>query len=286
MGGGGGGARGGALERAEREREAHGRGAPLEGGQVAGGGGRPSNARGNALGANAPPPRAAEWPAAAWRARTPAGGAGGAELVLSAPPGVPSGDLLARKLTARFREDGAEITLAAPPFPAWRLKVAVPGGAGACDPARCRTEALPGAAGGEDERVIVVLAPGSAGGAGAPALSGPWGSGDVRQVLPAPQAREETISKYSWLDRERSVSIYLQVPGVHEVPPEKVQVRFRELSLDVRVDLGSVVKTFAITELPLEIVVAESRWRVKEGQIVLFLRKWARTAWFKIQQKR
>ena len=125
------------------------------------------------------------------------------------------------------------------------------------------------------------------GGAGGPApLSGPWGSGDVRQVLPRPRAREETIVKYSWLDRERSVSIYLQVPGVHEIAPEKVQVRFRELSLDVRVDLGSVVKTFAITELPLEIVVAESRWRAKEDQLVLFLRKWARTAWFKIQQKR
>merc|ERR1711904_657280 len=64
---------------------------------------------------------------------------------------------------------------------------------------------------------------------------------------PRAGGREETIADYSWLDRERSVSIYLKVPGVHALPPEKVRVRFRELSLDVSVDLGSVVKTFAIT---------------------------------------
>ena len=150
----------------------------------------------------------------------------------------------------------------------------------ACDPEKCRAEALPGAEEGDPERLLVTLVPG----AGGEALS--WGPADVRQdVLRAP-AREETIADYSWLDRERSVSIYLKVPGVHALPPEKVRVRFRELSLDVSVDLGCVVKTFAITELPLEIVVSESRWKTKEDQLVLFLRKWARTSWFKIQQAR
>ena len=271
------------LERAERARGAHGRGAPLEAGQVAGPGAapaRPSNARGNARGRNAPPPRAADWPAGAWRARGAPGGGAGSELVLTAPPGVPPGDLLARKLSAKFREGGAEVTLAAPPFPAWRLKVAVAGMRAACDPGKCRAEALPGAEGGEPERLLVTLAPGAGG------ESSSWGPADVRQEVPRAGAREETIADYSWLDRERSVSIYLKVPGVHALPPEKVRVRFRELSLDVSVDLSSVVKTFAITELPLEIVVSESRWKTKEDQLVLFLRKWARTSWFKIQQAR
>ena len=197
------------MERAEREREAHGRGAPLEGGQVAGGGGRPSNARGNALGANAPPPRAAEWPAAAWRARTPGGGAGGAELVLSAPPGVPSGDLLARKLTARFREDGAEITLAAPPFPAWRLKVAVPGGAGACDPARCRTEALPGAAGARPSVSSWSSPRAPRGGLGLPPFPGPGVQGmSARSCPPLKPGRKPFPNTPGWTASARSPSTF------------------------------------------------------------------------------
>ena len=98
------------------------------------------------------------------------------------------------------------------------------------------------------------------------------------------------IQGYSWLDRKRSVKIWLKVPGVRGVPPGDVAVAFRAKSFDVSVTerrpAGEVlVQTFAVTELPMEILPSESSVRVSDSEDVLevLLRKEVQTTWFKLQ---
>ena len=61
----------------------------------------------------------------------------------------------------------------------------------------------------------------------------------------------------------------------------------RELSFDVLIeDLGGADYTFAVTELPMEVVVAECKHTVETDCVKLYLRKWAKTGWFKLQLQR
>ena len=79
----------------------------------------------------------------------------------------------------------------------------------------------------------------------------------------------------------------MRVPGVHRLPPCAVRVRFRELSFDVCVsDLDGRDFQVAVTELPLEVVVSECTWAVVEDEVKLYLRKWAKTGWHKLQLHR
>ena len=239
---------------------------------------RPSNARGNALGTNRAPPRARPWPAGAWWAAE--GAEGGGVVTVALPAGVDPGALAAgRRVTVTIRGRRAEVELRPPPFPAYRLALRLPGPA--C-PARSSHEVQHGAG-----RVVLRLRPPAAGG-GAEAAA--WGPGRIEQEpwegAGAQKKPETSVAKYSWLDRTKSVSVYLTIPGVHELPADRVRVRFRELSLDVKVEAADKVHCFAITELPLEIVVDKSSWKTKPDQLVLTLRKWAATSWFKLQLSR
>lgn len=235
---------------------------------------RPSNARGNALGTNQAPPRARPWPAGAWADE------GGGVVAVALPDGVDPGALAAgRRVTVTIRGRRAEVELRPPPFPAYRLALRLPGPA--C-PARSSHEVQHGAG-----RVVLRLRPPEGAGGAAAAwgpgriVQEPWEGEGAKKKKP-----EVSVAKYSWLDRTQSVSVYLTIPGVHELPADRVRVRFRELSLDVKVEAADKVHCFAITELPLEIVVDKSSWKTKPDQLVLTLRKWAATSWFKLQLSR
>ena len=43
---------------------------------------------------------------------------------------------------------------------------------------------------------------------------------------------------------------------------------------------------FAVTELPMEIEVTKSSYRVRENEVRIKLKKWARCSWFKLQVHR
>lgn len=103
------------------------------------------------------------------------------------------------------------------------------------------------------------------------------------------------ITGYSWLDRKKSVKVWLKVPGVRSIPERDIAVAFRAKSFDVSVierrKQGSggvenlVNHSFAVTELPMEILPAESSIRVSDTDDVLevILRKEVQTTWFKLQ---
>jgi hypothetical protein len=95
------------------------------------------------------------------------------------------------------------------------------------------------------------------------------------------------VTEYRWSDEKQGVRIWVRVPGVHRLPPSAVRVRFRELSFDVCVsDLGGRDHQFAVTELPLEVVVSKCSWSVAVDEVKLYLRKWAKTGWHKLQLHR
>ena len=78
----------------------------------------------------------------------------------------------------------------------------------------------------------------------------------ARQRLTSPRQ----VTAYSWADETRGVRVWVRVPGVHLLSAAAVTVRFRELSFDVLVSGPSADYTFAVTELPMEIVVSECAW--------------------------
>ena len=95
------------------------------------------------------------------------------------------------------------------------------------------------------------------------------------------------MTEYRWSDEKQGVRIWVRVPGVHLLAPGAVRVRFRELSFDVCAsDLGGRDYQFAVTELPMEVVVAQCTWSVEEDTVKLYLRKWAKTGWHKLQLHR
>ena len=95
-----------------------------------------------------------------------------------------------------------------------------------------------------------------------------------------------SVDKYSWSDSEQHVTVFLKIPGVHLVEASCIRVRYRELSFDVSCVVDGKDFRFAVTELPMEIEVTKCRHRVKENELRVVLRKWARCTWFKLQVHR
>lgn len=111
-----------------------------------------------------------------------------------------------------------------------------------------------------------------------------------------PRPLKRAIHDYSWLDRKRSVKVWLRVPGVRALPESCLRVSFRVKSFDVSVDDDQshattsvprqhILHTFAVTELPMEIVPAESSVRIADNEDVVevLLKKEVQTTWFKLQ---
>ena len=168
---------------------------------------------------------------------------------------------------------------------AWELAfglVDLPG----IDPERCSfrlaTSPAETASAGPLQRVVLTLAKRRGGERWA-------GCGRARSFLPAgaeAAAPPVTVTRYSWSDAEDHATVYVTIPGVHLARPEDVRVRFRELSFDATCVVGGRTHRFAVTELPMEIQVDKSSHRVKENELRIRLKKWARCTWFKLQVHR
>eukprot|EP00238_Polyblepharides_amylifera_P000778 CAMPEP_0196571218 /NCGR_PEP_ID=MMETSP1081-20130531/1397_1 /TAXON_ID=36882 /ORGANISM="Pyramimonas amylifera, Strain CCMP720" /LENGTH=279 /DNA_ID=CAMNT_0041888059 /DNA_START=157 /DNA_END=993 /DNA_ORIENTATION=- len=100
-----------------------------------------------------------------------------------------------------------------------------------------------------------------------------WGSlGRLRQDKKRPMV---TITDYSWADFKKSCKVWIKIKGVQNIPASQITSRFRELSFDITVcDLNGKDFQYAITELPMEVVVEECYHEVEEDQIKIFLKKW------------
>ena len=91
-------------------------------------------------------------------------------------------------------------------------------------------------------------------------------------ALPKPVAYEPiTTFAFDWDDRKGRVTVYLTLPGVHELPEGSVQADFGERSLDLRVH-GGVNQRLLVPELYDVIVPARCRCRVKKDKVVVLLK--------------
>ena len=91
-------------------------------------------------------------------------------------------------------------------------------------------------------------------------------------ALPKPVAYEPiTTFAFDWDDRKGRVTVYLTLPGVHELPEGSVQADFGERSLDLR-GHGGVNQRLLVPELYDVIVPARCRCRVKKDKVVLLLK--------------
>lgn len=102
----------------------------------------------------------------------------------------------------------------------------------------------------------------------------------------APARRKLSVTSYRWSDGKNSVAIWVNIPGVHLCPPSSVCVRFRELSFDLLVSDCGADHCFAVTELPMEVVVAECGYAIETDAVKIVLRKWAKTGWHALQVHR
>lgn len=97
----------------------------------------------------------------------------------------------------------------------------------------------------------------------------------------------ESVTQYSWSDSEQYATVYLKIPGLCPgVDEDCIEVRYRELSFDVKCLVGDKYYCFAVTELPMEIEITKCFHRVKENELRIKLKKWARCTWFKLQVHR
>ena len=114
---------------------------------------------------------------------------------------------------------------------------------------------------------------------------------DALQVSARERARGApplTISSYSWLDLRQGVRVFLNVPEIDSIPLGDITVNFRDKSFDVEVlDIARAKRwVLAVTELPDTVIIGQCKWKVKDGQLSVYLRKWARMGWSKLQMKR
>ncbi|KAK3232739.1 hypothetical protein CYMTET_56928 [Cymbomonas tetramitiformis] len=237
-------------------------------GKIQPSGNRPGNARGNALSTNADYNFEFEINSFSWNEDSEPGN------VIIEIPLTPIGQVLQEKVHFNFSEQSFQLSVQNEAKQTYRLVVAkFP--AGGIIPSACSGEVR--CAGGKTQtssnKILVRLRKLQ------PDVI--WGRlGDVAKEKKRPVI---TINDYSWSDGKQTCTIYIKVPEVHLLPQKQVKARFRELSFDLTVeDLNGKDYMFAITEFPMEVVVDECKYEVRENEVKIVLRKWAKTGWFKL----
>ena len=94
--------------------------------------------------------------------------------------------------------------------------------------------------------------------------------------------RVEAIKKYSWLDEDAKVKVYIdlqQFPTA--ITKDMVEVAFDEWRVDVTVvDADGTKHLLTLNKLTEKIEIDKSTWRFSEGKrISLTLKKWLETSW-------
>ena len=87
----------------------------------------------------------------------------------------------------------------------------------------------------------------------------------------APERRKCAITKYSWLDEDTKLRIYIPIADARFQREGAVTLDWTEKSLTLVADLGEEVHTFAVPALYDRIVGAT--FRVKPNKIVVTMKK-------------
>ena len=89
----------------------------------------------------------------------------------------------------------------------------------------------------------------------------------------SPLLATRSITKYSWCNNTKSVSVYVDLDGVHELPQENVKVDFDVKKLSVHVKGTDGVSSVLLLRLAKDIAAEKSSFRFKPNQIVIKLDK-------------
>ncbi|XP_054976169.1 calcyclin-binding protein [Sorex araneus] len=100
-------------------------------------------------------------------------------------------------------------------------------------------------------------------------------------VAPVTTGYTVKISNYGWDQSDKFVKIYITLAGVHQVPPESVQVRFTDRSFDLLVkNLNGKNHSMVVNNLLKPISMEGSSKKVKTDTILILCRKKAEnTRW-------
>ncbi len=91
----------------------------------------------------------------------------------------------------------------------------------------------------------------------------------------SPLLAARPITKYSWCNNTKSVSVYIDFDGVHELPQDNIRVEFEAKKLYVQIKGPKDVSAMNVLLLRLskEIAPEKSSFRFKPNQIVIKLDK-------------
>lgn len=94
------------------------------------------------------------------------------------------------------------------------------------------------------------------------------------------------IEKYLWSDDGAWVKVFVELPGVGELPKENVTVTFGEQRFELRVKLADgSVRRLAVPELKHAIAASTSKFLVKPNKVVVSLLKANKdTFWFELKK--
>ena len=97
------------------------------------------------------------------------------------------------------------------------------------------------------------------------------------------------ITDISFADEEGKVSVYMAIPGVHELDKSKICIWFQATSLEIRIiDLRGINWVYIAQELWGQIDAAASTWKARKDKLSIKLvkrasaRTWDR--WDKIRR--
>eukprot|EP00419_Tripos_fusus_P059345 CAMPEP_0172917222 /NCGR_PEP_ID=MMETSP1075-20121228/197903_1 /TAXON_ID=2916 /ORGANISM="Ceratium fusus, Strain PA161109" /LENGTH=190 /DNA_ID=CAMNT_0013776655 /DNA_START=14 /DNA_END=583 /DNA_ORIENTATION=- len=95
----------------------------------------------------------------------------------------------------------------------------------------------------------------------------------------------QAITKYSWSDGKKAVSIYVELPGLDDVPEDKISVTSGEQEASLTIEaIGTPPKTRSLVLKGLNNDIDGCKFTKKMGKntVVLKLTKKEETAWYKL----
>ena len=89
------------------------------------------------------------------------------------------------------------------------------------------------------------------------------------------------IAKYSWLDEESKVKIYIDLAQFPtQITKEMIEVKFDEYLCDIKVvDEDGTQHVLNVSKLHEKIIPDKSSWRHSEKRISITMKKWLETSW-------
>ena len=91
----------------------------------------------------------------------------------------------------------------------------------------------------------------------------------------------QKIKKYSWLDEDTKVKIYIELDQFPtKITKSMIDIKFEEYSVDIKVvDEAGTEHVLGLSKLFEKIEEADSLWKFSEKRISITLKKWLETKW-------